>query len=84
MQIRVGQPLPTVGLSQSFLLCVNGRCLLDCLQFCLILLLQAFQIHTQAVGVQSGVPGSLQQAGGQVVNSSMLLRFWITLMFGLE
>lgn len=80
MLISISLPLPTVRLSQSFFLCVSGRCL----QLCRVLLLQAFQIHTQAVGVQSGVPGSLQEAGGQVIRSSLLLCFWITMMFGLE
>lgn len=84
MLINVSLPLPTVRLSQSFFLCVSGRCLPCCLQLCRVLLLQAFQIHTQAVGVQSGVPGSLQEAGGQVIRSSLLLCFWITMMFGLE
>lgn len=82
--ISVSLPLPAVRLTQSFLLCVNGRWLPCCLQICLILLLQALQIHTQAVWVQSGVPGSLQEAGGQVVHGSLPLRFRITVMFGLE
>lgn len=82
--ISVSLPLPTVRLTQSFLLCVSGCRPPCCQQLCLILLLQALQIHTQAVGVQSGVPGSLQEAGGQVVHSSLPLCFWITMMFGLE
>lgn len=75
--------LLTVKLSQSFILCVSRRWLPRCQQFCLVLLLQAFQIHSQAVGVQSGVPGSLQEVGGQVVHCSLPLCLWITLMFGL-
>lgn len=76
-------PLPA-RLSQSFLLHVYG-CWQHCgLQLCLILLPQALQIRTQTVSVQFGVSGSLQEAGGQVVYSSLLLCFRITVMFSLE
>lgn len=80
----VSLPLPTVRLSQSFLLSVRGLRLPCCLQLSLKLLPQALKIHTQAVRVQSGVSGGLQEASGQVVHSFLPQCFWIALMFGLE
>lgn len=45
MLISVSLPLPTVRLSQSFFLFVDGHRLPCCQHLCLKLLLQALQIH---------------------------------------
>lgn len=74
---------PLLLLCQPFLL-PSGHWLPCCLQFSLILFLKALQIHSQAVRVQPGVPGSLQESVGQVVLGSLLQCFWITTVSGLE
>lgn len=77
-------PLTSLSSSDSFFLCLHGHRLSYDLQLCFIVSLQALQIDAQAVRVQPGVPGCLQEPSGQVVHCSLPLRFRITVVLGLS